>query len=78
MTLFRGIRTQITHRLRPKPLGLVLAALLLGFAHCHAQGECSQPPPCAAAPIDLGTLGGDGTRAFGISGDGTVVVGMSE
>src|SRR5262245_1386111 len=67
------------HRCRLSPVFVAVAhaVLLLCASHNPARAECGQPRPCATAPVDLGTLGGDWARVLSISGDGAVAVGMS-
>jgi len=64
-------------RLRAVRLAVLPVVLLLGISHNPAEAECAQPRPCTSTPQDLGTLGGDWARVFGVSDDGAVVVGMS-
>src|SRR5690349_15324608 len=56
---------------------LVLAGLLFPAALCAtpAHAQCTRVSPCASAPTSLGTLRGGSSHAFGVSRDGTVVVG---
>src|SRR5229473_1651818 len=39
--------------------------------------ECTTSTPCASAPTNLGTLGGDKSYALGVNRDGSVIVGES-
>jgi probable HAF family extracellular repeat protein len=64
-------------RLSPARVAVAQVLLLLWGSHNPAQAQCAQPRPCATAPVDLGTLGGDWARVFSISSDGAVAVGMS-
>ena len=63
--------------LSPARVAVAQAVLLICASHNPARAECAQPRPCATAPVDLGTLGGDWARVFSISGDGAVAAGMS-
>jgi uncharacterized membrane protein len=64
-------------RLSPARVAVAQALLLLWASHNPAQAQCAQPRPCATAPVDLGTLGGDWARVLSISDDGATAVGMS-
>jgi probable HAF family extracellular repeat protein len=64
-------------RLSPARVAVARAVLLLCASHNPARAECAQPRPCATAPVDLGTLGGDWARVLSISDDGAAAVGMS-
>jgi hypothetical protein len=64
-------------RLSPARVAVAQAVLLLCASHNPARAECAQPRPCATAPVDLGTLGGDWARVLSISDDGAAAVGMS-
>src|SRR5262249_41556917 len=70
-------RSQVhwTHLLATRVL--VFACLLFLAALCAtpAHAQCTRVSPCASAPTSLGTLRGGGSHAFGVSDDGTVVVG---
>jgi len=64
-------------RLSPVRVAVAQAVLLICASHNPARAQCAQPRPCATAPVDLGTLGGDWARVFSISGDGAAAAGMS-
>lgn len=64
-------------RLSSARVTLAQAVLLICASQDPARAECVQSRPCATAPVDLGTLGGDWARVLSISGDGAVAVGIS-
>ena len=66
----RFVRPLHLCRLSAARVAVAQAVLLLCASHNPARAECAQPRPCATAPVDLGTLGGDWARVLGISDDG--------
>ena len=56
------------------PLGAILALGPVG----QATAQCTQASPCVSGPVNLGVLSGDvESFAYGVSADGSVVVGAS-
>lgn len=77
MFLSPGETNPVTAIVRPAWLTRWLAATLMFLsAITPAAANRVNPPP--GNPIDLGTLGGPTSDAFGVSADGTVVVGQAE
>ena len=73
--LARSGRLGASNNTRLVSLGTVcaLAGLLVAGP---TQAQCTPTTPCGGPVIDLGTLPGDtSSRAYGVSADGSVVVG---